>query len=25
MERFLALAGDGYDAWDQECLLPERK
>jgi len=24
MERFLALAGDGYDAWDQECLLPER-
>lgn len=25
IERFLALAGDGYEAWDRECPQPERK
>lgn len=25
MERFLSLAGDGYDAWDRECQLPEKE
>lgn len=25
IERFLALAGDGYEAWDRECPLPTGK
>lgn len=25
MERFLSLAGDGYDVWDRECLLPKKE
>lgn len=25
MERFLSLAGDGYDVWERECQLPVRE